>query len=233
MTIAEKLTTIAENEKQVYFSGRQDASEEFWDSITNYGARTEYPQAFREWGGEYFRPTRKITPTASSSADRFLYKSPNIKRVERAYLDFSQKPRGASNQYSYYYTFYSCPELEVIEDIGMQPDYTYYATFSSCPKLRKVAKVRCDENTKFYETFAWCTALESVYFEGIIGQNGLNLQWSTKLTHESLMSIINALADKSGDTSGTAWVVKIGVTNMDKLDELEIGKAYEKGWNIE
>ena len=214
MTRAEKLTTIAESEKQVYFSGRQDASEEFWDSITNYGKRTNYQSAFTDWGGEHFHPTRKIVPISQYSSNQFMGWCTRLKRVERAYLDFSQKTRGTSNTGGYYYTFYQCPELEVVEDIGMQADYCYNVTFGSCPKLRKVSKIRCDEDTKFSQVFDYCYALENVYFEGIIGQNGLNFRWSTKLSKGSIESIINAL---SGDTSGLTLT----------FSEAAVNKAFE------
>ena len=48
--------------------------------------------------------------------------------------------------------------------------------------------------------FINCTALEDLVIEGVIGNNGFSVQWSTKLSHDSLMSIMNALQDKLGKT---------------------------------
>lgn len=75
--------------------------------------------------------------------------------------------------------------------------------------------------------FSSCSNLENITVEGVIGNNGLNWQWSP-LTHDSLMSIINALADKSGE-SGT-WTITFGETNLAKLTDDELKIIEDKGW---
>lgn len=96
-----------------------------------------------------------------------------------------------------------------------------------------IRKLIVDNNTTFNSSFTNCSNLEKLIIDGTIGQNGFNVQWSKKITHESLMSIINALEDKSADTSGTEWKVIIGTSNMAKLTTEEINIAYDKGWVIE
>jgi hypothetical protein len=68
--------------------------------------------------------------------------------------------------------------------------------------------------------------------DGAIGQNGFDVHWSTKLTHDSLMSIINHLSDKSSDTSGTTWTITLGTENIAKLTDDEIAIAEAKGWEV-
>ena len=67
---------------------------------------------------------------------------------------------------------------------------------------------------------------------GTININGFDFHWSTKLSHDSLMSIINALQDKTTDTSGTSWVVTLGTENLAKLSDSQKAIATQKGWSL-
>ena len=77
--------------------------------------------------------------------------------------------------------------------------------------------------------FRECSALVDLNIVGTINATGLNVQQSP-LSHDSLMSIINALADKTG-VSGT-WKVTLGATNLAKLTADEIAIAEGKGWTL-
>jgi hypothetical protein len=82
--------------------------------------------------------------------------------------------------------------------------------------------------------FMKCPQLEELTLDGaVIQSNGLNLQWSTKLSHDSLMNIINALKDYSGDTSGTVWTCTLGNENLAKLTAEQEQIALNKGWVLE
>ena len=102
----------------------------------------------------------------------------------------------------------------------------------TCRSLVSIDNIAFNDTCVYNDTFNYCESLEEVRFGSKISNNGLNFQWSTKLTHDSLMSIIDALADKSADTSGTAWTVTIGSTNLAKLTEEEIDIARNKGWAV-
>jgi hypothetical protein len=73
--------------------------------------------------------------------------------------------------------------------------------------------------------------MTSVIFteDSVIAAN-IDLHWSTKLTYESLMSIINALKDFSG-TGGTRTCT-LGEANLAKLTDAEKAIATEKGWTL-
>ena len=205
--ILESLKRVSENVTRVYQSGvavglkraGEVVENEFWDGFTNSGNRTEYARAFAYWGCEYIRPTRKIIPTTSDAGLNTFAHNTNLKKVEAAYFDFSQKPRGTGNQSGYYYTFYNCKALEEIEDIGMQADYCHYNSFRNCDALHTIAKIRCDENTSFTEAFTSSNRLENITFEGTIGQN-LYIA-SPKLSNDSISNIVSCLSDTaSGKT---------------------------------
>lgn len=215
-----------------YAAGRNDERNEFWDGVTDNGERTNYTMAFVNWGVEYIRPNRKIIPTTANSGCQTFNACRKLKKIEAAYFDFSQKPRAEKTQDSYYFTMYNCHELEEVEDIGLQAEFTYDTTFANDTKLHTIAKIRCDENTKFNNAFIRCSALKHLIVEGVIGQNGFNVAWAP-LTHESLMSILNALKDYSNDTSGTEWICYIGANNLAKLTADERKIAETKGWSLQ
>lgn len=102
--------------------------------------------------------------------------------------------------------------------------------FSYCEFLVNL-KLKINGNKTFNaNTFVGCTALTNLTIIGTIQSNNFNVQWSENLTHDSLMSIINALADKTG-VSGS-WTVTLGDVNIAKLTDAEQQIAHQKGWNI-
>ena len=74
--------------------------------------------------------------------------------------------------------------------------------------------------------------VESITFTGLLKINGLSLNYCTNISKESLLSLIEVLEDKTGDTSGTEWVVTIGSTNKAKLTDDELLVARNKGWTV-
>ena len=63
MSIAEKLTTIAENEQKVYEAGKKSQYDEFWDTYQTNGQRTNYTYAFSGlgWTDNLYKPKYPIT----------------------------------------------------------------------------------------------------------------------------------------------------------------------------
>ena len=77
--------------------------------------------------------------------------------------------------------------------------------------------------------FGGCTALEFVTLEEEFNANNLNLSVSTKYSHDTILSWLNALADRTGLT---AYTLTIGATNLAKLTEDEKKIATDKNWNL-
>lgn len=78
--------------------------------------------------------------------------------------------------------------------------------------------------------FSSTNKLENLTMVGSINANGFDVSPCKNLTHTSLLSILDALADKKSDTSGTEWVCTLGTTNLNKLSATEIAVATGKGW---
>ena len=132
------------------------------------------------------------------------------------------------------YIFYMCSNLTRAPKIKITYTGTlkHTSTFANCSKLVTIEEFCVQKNHQYSTTFTNCTALENLNVTGTIGQNGFDVKSATKLTHDSLMSIINALEDKSADTSGTTWKVTVGTTNLNKLTNEEKAIATAKGWTL-
>lgn len=82
-------------------------------------------------------------------------------------------------------------------------------TFFTSSGVVTVRKLIVNENTKFVRTFESCAWLENLNIEGVIAQNDFNVQWSTKLTKASWISIINALSTTTSGLSITGSVASV------------------------
>lgn len=209
-------------------AGKQEEYDRFWDMIQAHGTRTEYNEAFGKWDCEYIRPKYKDIQL-SGYADAIFSSNHSLKKIEKEYFDFSKTPSMTTTAN---YTFFYCDKLLEIQDIGLPSMTSYIGTFQTDLELHTIEKLRCEEGTRWDNTFLNCYELVNIEIEGTIGQNGVNLQWSTKLSHDSLMSFINNLKDYSADTSGTEWIITFGSENLAKLTEDEKNIIYDKGWNV-
>ncbi|MEF2919691.1 MAG: hypothetical protein U0O22_04385, partial [Acutalibacteraceae bacterium] len=60
--------------------------------------------------------------------------------------------------------------------------------------------------------------------------NGLNLSSSNKFTAETLVEILENLADRTGLASG--YYISLGTANLEKLTDEQIAIATSKNWTI-
>ena len=92
MSIAEKLTIIAENEQKVYEAGKQSQYDLFWDTYQENGKRTNCTHMFagRGWRPEMIKPKYDIKPT---DAYMMFYHNYNpfdlVELLKDIVLDFS------------------------------------------------------------------------------------------------------------------------------------------------
>lgn len=235
MNIAEKLTTVAENIPKVYNAGKTAEWNAFWDYVQNNGARTKYKRAFYNSGNVWSNVTLKpkynlvCVDDASEMFYDFPLGSPDFDLIEalqfnNVVLDTS-RATSVTQMFAYNRVVTRVPALDFSNVSALTSVFVY------CDKLETVEKFKVSPNTSFSGVFHYCPNLVNLTFDGVIGQNGLDVQRSINLTHDSLMSIINALADKTSDSSQT-WTVTLGATNLAKLSNSEKQIAVDKGWNL-
>ena len=174
MSIAEKLTQIAENEQRVYDAGKKAEYDRFWDVFQNNGKRKDYLYGFAGIGWDDTTYCPKYSPITLSLNSQYMYAYSNITDTK--------VPIDVSNT--------------------VAPGNCTYM-FAQAQSLVTVNKLIVSNTTRWNNNFSGCRALESLTIEGEVAYNGLDVQHSTKLNKASITSIINALSSTTSGLSVT------------------------------
>lgn len=214
--------------------GKKAQYDEFWDTYQRNGKRKNYSNAFKYWRPQNFYPKYDIRPTESMSEIFSNFGAQEI--IEQFDLEARLQECGVvldcSKTTNLNSLFWSS-SITRVGTIDTRNVSSMSTVFSSCSYLKTIEKVilKNDGSQTFSSTFSYCALLENLTIEGLIGKNGFDMKNSPRLTHESLMSIINALQDKTG-TSGTTWTITLGSTNIAKLTQEELDIIETKGWQV-
>lgn len=226
-----------------YEAGRKFEHDRFWDVFQQYGNRTNYAWQntassghlhYLYWSMDNFYPKYDIKPTEMYGM--FYYWAvgyhPNVtdwdlaKRLKDCGVVLDTSALTALTGIFDRTSFSHLPFVDFTNATACGTT----GPFEYCEQLVTIDGIRMAETTPINRYFVRCGELVNVTFEGVIGQNGLNVSWSTKLSHDSLMSIINCLKDYSG--TGTTKTVTLGATNLAKLTTAEKAVATQKGWTL-
>lgn len=217
MSIADKLTQIAENTQSVYDSGynngfstgfdkaMHDFFYTFWDNFQQNGTRKHYAYAFsgRGWNNATFTPQYDIKPTESFSRGmaHTLIEGSLTEILNRCGVVLDTSGMAYCD-----YVFDSSTSITEIPLIvgHMQVD----GLFQNCFALQTAA-LDVEERTRFTNTFFQCRNLENLTISGTIGEN-IDLQYSTKLSYASIESVVNHLSDNVSGKSVTFSYEAVG-----------------------
>lgn len=227
MSIAEKLTLIANNQERVYEAGyaegKKDAggSDSLWDVIQNNGNRIDYEYAFSGWKTTTI--TSKYPIKTISLVGTFI----GCSELETVPIII---PYNANSFYECSRAFVNCYRLKSV-DLDMfctAKNNSWTSCFFSCVSLVRIKKIGVLKSHKFSYTFAGCSALEEIRFDGSIGSD-ISFQDSSKLTNESVQDIIEHLADLTGATTQTLTLhADVGA----KLTEEQKATITSKNWTL-
>lgn len=210
--------------------GRQEAYDTFWDTYQDNGDRVDYSNAFagRGWRPELIKPKYPMYPTNAYM----------MFRGNAHYFDFKKH----LNDNGIILDFKNCTTIQYafstcyFTDIGVL-DFTSASSLGDCflsaSYLTNIDKIILkDDGSQSLGTkpFSGCSNLTEVRFEGVIGTTGMTFSANTKLSHDSIMSIIDALQDLTG--TGTTKSVTFGTTHLAKLTDAEKAIATDKGWTL-
>lgn len=218
MSIAEKLTTVAENVEKVYEAGinngieqgEQDGIIAMWEAIQQGGKRTNYEYLCRHMGftKKNFKPIYDIkldganayswTQTVCSQNKKLLIDegTVNMKELEEEQgmrFDFSE-----CTNLSLAFTGGLFTVLNVIDaQKASTLDYAFYNGYISGTyeqlMLKRIERLICSEITGFGSmTFGYCSQLEYIGFEGVIAKN-IDVS-SCPLIKESITKLFNTLS---------------------------------------
>ncbi len=134
---------------------------------------------------------------------------------------------------TFYRTWYVCVAITKIEKVidGSSVTATsgFIQTFSGASRLVSISKIVSNEEILWDRTFYNCGALAEIRFEGAIG-NDISFAQSSKLTSESVDSIIDALKQLT-DEDG-AKTITFHSTVKANMTDTQIATIQEKGWTL-
>lgn len=203
---------------EVYEAGQNAEYIRFWNGYQGNGTRRGYSYAFRGWGwtDETYKPKYKVTATG------------NMEQCYRESRITSLSNIDTSGVTSFNTAFYN-NDFQTIDKLDFSKATNTQSAFAHSVKLHTIGELVSNETTVWHTTtFQNCAALTNLTITGTIATNFTCSIAS--LTHDSLVSIINALKDYSEDTSGTSHKVTLGSTNIGKLTSEELDSIREKGW---
>ena len=147
--------------------GRQAQYNEFWAVYQNNGARNNYTYAFANdnWTDETFKP--KYDMVASSMYYCFC-DNDKITAIDKK-ADGSQL---------------------VIDGSNITTTTGFYRAFYGMTQLKRIGLIISRADAPWTQAFNGDTNLVEIRFSGTIG-TAFDIHWSTKLSRESLLSILN------------------------------------------
>lgn len=176
--------------------GTREENSRFWDIYQNYGQRTVYNSAFCNTAFTRIDPKYNVVATAADSMMTGL--------KDLTYVNWEKF--NLSNVSSLYQAFSFCENLESVDtDLAVTSGGATLcnSVFREAKALKCIKKITSYPTAVWKQSFENCKALTHVIFDGTIGQNGLNLQWSTGLDKESITSVIHALSTTTSGLSVT------------------------------
>lgn len=123
--------------------------------------------------------------------------------------------------------FKECGLFKQIKQIDTSNGTDFSYMFYGCTSLKKVPKMNTKKGIKFIAMFSMISSLIEVKEINNITEN-LNIS-SSYLNHKTLIMLLNALVDLTGQTSKNFY---IGSTNLAKLTDEEKAIATEKNWTL-
>lgn len=226
MSIAEKFEIIAD---EVYGKGKQAEYDAFWDGYQDYGNRTSCENLFASsgWSTAIFKPKYDVYPVNAYGMFRYCGMEGDLVEILNKLGRTISFENATSMQYTFAYANFT--RVGVIDTRNQD---TIFQTFQTNTKLKTIDLLilRNDGSQKFEGVFTQSPNIEGLTIEGVIGQNGFNMQWSAKLNKASITSIINALSETASGL--TVTLSKTAKENAFTDEEWAALIAEKPNWTI-
>lgn len=127
--------------------------------------------------------------------------------------------------------FYSCRTIKLIDFSEFNVTFgTNSSLFGSCTLLERIlGELDFSRSQTFPNTFGQCTSLIEVRFTENCIKANISFSSSSKLSDESIQSIIDGLADLTGQTTQT---LTLHADVKAKLTEEQIATITSKNWTL-
>ena len=227
-----------------YNEGRQEEYDKWWDTIQDYGNRRNYANGFNvSMGGYYmfhkdvFYPKYDIICVGDASQLFYAWEKSDkydlnlAERLEECgvILDTSQ----ATNLRSAF-NYSHIKRIPPIDVTGVTiPENTNGLFCNSWGDVHTIDKIILNENTTPYAWFTNATGLKNIIIEGKLAQSGFNVKSCTKLTRDSLLSILEALSLNITETKTITFSTahQSIIENDTELNDY-MTAAKEAGWSF-
>lgn len=210
MSVAEKLTTIAENEQKIFDAGKKSQHDYTIETLQENGKRTNYDGGFSCWTEDLFKPKYDMKPTSACYIfARFNKDVKEIDMVEHlnkynVSLDFSSCTNFTN------FLIYSFVSRLGTVDTRSASAVNFYIAY----RLKKIDSLILKNDGTQSFNFGMCNFLESIKITGIIGQN-INFG-DCPLLKDSIISVINALSTTA--SKKTVTFKKTAINNAFGID---------------
>lgn len=123
--------------------------------------------------------------------------------------------------------FYNCTQLTAIPEMETSNVNDFSSMFCYCQKLTTLLEMNTSNATNTQGMFLGCISLTNL--GGFVGLKvSLDLSHCSKLTHDSLLNVIN----KVSDVTASPKTLTLGANNIAKLTDAEKAIATSKGWTL-
>lgn len=218
----------------VFEAGKKSEYDAFWDTYQSNGTREDYNNAFsgKGWTQTNFKPKYTVRP---SEAYNMFFKCTGITDLTlTGKLDFSAVT--AITDFIAWSSVTKVPAIN-LSNLNSKPNALTSAT--NLVTVENLTFPSKPFSVSISEMFRRCDALENITITGTIQNTGLDLHWSTKLTIESVTSILTALSKDSSVASGKT--ITLPLSAKEKLDsnlentaeaQTQYNLALSAGWTI-
>ena len=213
----------------VFEAGKKSEYDAFWDDYQSNGTRKNYHSAFAGdgWTQTNFKPKYTIRP---SEARNMFYQSPLTDLTLTHKLDFSEVTALSD--------FIARSSVTKVPAINLSKIIDSLYVFENAFALVTVENLIFPTSpftVNISGMFYRCNALENITITGTIQNTGCDLHWSTKLTVESLTSILTALSKNSSVAAGKSITFPTAAQAKIQADTTAKGQydaAIAAGWTI-
>lgn len=218
-------------------AGKQAEYDAFWDAMQGNGAEGLTRVKFWDtWNDKNFKPKYDIY----ANTDTFT-NGEDTGNIATNITDLRPETIGVNIYWHLCTGFNFILRRTAVKYIGvvdMTNATSGWCLFLEASELEYVEKVilppKYIKNITFKTHGFWCVKLKEIRFENYFYAN-VEFDDCKLLSHESLISILNALYDyTNGDLEkgDKVTVLKLGSTNLAKLTSDEIAIGTQKGWEI-
>lgn len=228
MNIAEKLTTIAENQQRVYDKGYADGSQSAPTGTTELPSYCAIPfwNAFGE---------KEVVVDVPSRTDfyRFMYRNEVNTTVEHITLNGSQN--GTITSMKECFSGLTSSIDNTLKRLTLNCDFSNCTIFNDlCVNLRTLEvidgiPIDFSSATSAIQIFGWCNALKEFRVKPQTIKISLPLGTVEPISNDTIQSIVDGLADLTGQTSQT---MTFGFNPSTKLTNEQTLAMTAKNWAV-